>query len=134
MIKVSVFNYNINMPCNKPSIIDSVYVNTTDIGYEVVIDLKTKSFDISCYGSGNDNGVETQLVVFDDGKDKHHTVEWTPPSAMYFPSFLIQLTQVNKNQVILYYIEYRFMSNTIEQDSYECPADKLKQTFNKIIN
>jgi len=133
VIEVKTFDTAHNV-CHIPPIVSDVTIITMKIGYKVLINLKTRTFDISHYGSSSDfNGFKGGHICFEDENNKQHTVEWSTPIA-YRHVLTNRLVEVEKDQVIIHYIDYSFLNCYFIEEKYECSAIKLKQTVDKLIN
>lgn len=115
----------------KPSMISDVSISHIAVGYEVLINLKTRSFMISHHGgSSGGNQRPTEMIAFEDDDGNFHNVEWTIPEG--YEKGMCRLVQVCKDQVIIYYIAYKYLGGEIFIEQYECPSDKLKETFDRL--
>jgi hypothetical protein len=131
MIEVSTFDtIGKEYVSNCYSIIDDVTISEIDIGYEVFINLKTRAYEVSHFGSSSGaDAPETSSICFEDEKELYHTVEWEVPQQ--YSKGVCRLMNVSKDQVTLYFIAYKYLGGEIKIAEYECPTKKLKETVDR---
>lgn len=116
------------------TIIDDVSICHTHCGYEVLIDLKTRVYDIRSFGSVRGGGQISKESIIFEKDDIWHTVEWEEPKLnLKYIGNMDKFHQVNKAQVIIYFIQssilYQKGKNIAE---WECPSQGIMRTLDKL--
>lgn len=130
MIKVKVWDTNINKWVNKSqSIIQDVTIKYIESGYMVLINLKTRAFDLNGNGSCSDG---TKSIYFIDDNKLEHEVEYKMPKS-FINSNYVRLIEREKDQVIIYYIENIYLFHELKSfDEYVCPSILMMETLDKL--
>lgn len=132
MIKVTSWNSNTAKHMNYSTLIHSVTIHEIEYGYEVIINLHTRNFTLDGQISSSNANGKTKGILF-DVEGVLHTVEWEVPTCVddnkYYQSFI----DVEKDQVIYYYVDYDVLGYIKSIDRYESPLNRLKNTVNKLI-
>ena len=116
------------------TIIDDVFICHTRSGYEVLINLKTRAYNIHGFGGSQGGGtVKKESIIFEKD-DIWHTVEWEEPDlrAGYMDN-MHKFHQANKDQVIIHFVHsdilYQQGKNIAK---WECPSQDMMVMIDKL--